>query len=125
MDISQNSRDQSSIEKKLTEYLGPFDPDRTMESVFGDIDEWVFTLGPEKFFLNPLTREWWFFDLVHDDWVRTGYLAGTVTFVWNGKEVTIVPRENTRCPSCHAPLPPNAKFCRKCGKPVQPEQNVK
>ncbi len=22
------------------------------------------------------------------------------------------------CPSCHAPLPPNAKFCRKCGKPV-------
>ncbi|MCQ8894562.1 MAG: zinc ribbon domain-containing protein [Methanolinea sp.] len=27
------------------------------------------------------------------------------------------------CTSCHAPLPPNAKFCRKCGKPVQiPDQ---
>lgn len=25
---------------------------------------------------------------------------------------------NLICPSCHAPLPPNAKFCRKCGKPV-------
>jgi len=28
------------------------------------------------------------------------------------------------CPSCHAPLPPNAKFCRKCGKPVQPQENT-
>lgn len=37
---------------------------------------------------------------------------------------TTYPEERTssaeNCPSCHAPLPPNAKFCRNCGKPVSP-----
>lgn len=26
------------------------------------------------------------------------------------------------CPFCHTPLPPTAKFCRKCGKPVHPDE---
>jgi len=33
-------------------------------------------------------------------------------------------RKDLICPSCQAPLPEGAKFCRNCGRPVQPPQNA-
>lgn len=50
-------------------------------------------------------------------------LKTTGTPLFSGKpRVTPPDTKMVYCPFCHTPLPSNAKFCRKCGKPIHPDE---
>lgn len=61
---------------------------------------------------------------IHHDEPRDLNPAATLSSVGDTLKAFDKSKVPDTCPSCGAFLPPRAKFCRKCGKPVQPEQNV-
>lgn len=88
MVISKSKITQSSIESRLqTPLTITLKKDDTFRRVFGHLEEWVFNEGGFRFMLNPINRRWLFWNRFHDDWKDTGYYAGEVEFVWDGKKL--------------------------------------
>ncbi|OPX63046.1 MULTISPECIES: zinc ribbon domain-containing protein [unclassified Methanoregula] len=112
----------------------PVDPEKNPAEQFGEMEAWTFSLGDYRFFLNPMTKRWYFFDRPHNSWKDINAPAGSVIFSLRGSEIEIVkagaattpsPSAATKetplrkfCPQCGAPLRPGLKFCSSCGAKI-------
>lgn len=133
---------QFQIEAQLEKYHDHLDPNKTVEEIFGVMERWILYLGPYQLFLNPLTREWFLLDSLHDDWKPIGITAGTAVFSLENEDIIIRPvssrdspgtshpplstpskqqKEMMYCPNCGTALPSSARFCRKCGNQIDSE----
>jgi hypothetical protein len=94
----------------------PVDGEKSAVAQFGQMESWIFTLGEYQFFLNPLTKSWFFFDRAHNDWKDLKAPVGSVVFQLNGTEMAIlktdVPSSSQVAP---APTVPGHRFCNQCG----------
>lgn len=78
--LPKTSKKQAEIEKlvaqKLTAASGPEDYRR----LYGKLDELILAVGAYHFFLEPVSRQWHFYNRLHDAWEPTGFFAGEATF---------------------------------------------
>lgn len=123
--------EQSRLEKKATAlFASRPDPDRTVEEVFGPIEDWIFEIGDGwKLMLVPFLQRWWYFDRVHDDWQDAGCAIGGGRFHVEGglltlekdeaKLTNLPPQSGASvahfCSQCGTAVTPGDRFCRKCG----------
>ena len=126
MVTAQISPEQKTIE---AQYEGiknmVVDPEKTAVAQFGSMESWIFQLGEYRLFLNPLTKTWYYFDRIHDDWKDLKHPAGSGFFYLNGDNlefsrtdgVHAVPSMIT-CQKCGNSLSPNLRFCNQCGTAV-------
>jgi hypothetical protein len=124
METSSQDR-QQRIEAHAAELAGVTrGPDQTMRESYGEMDDWIFHLGPWEFLLDPASRRWLYLDLAHNEYLDTGYGAGEAVFELAG-EVGFAPppRRPERSPapaaSASPPTEPQARFCMKCGAAVE------
>ena len=76
------NKTQQMIESQLEQIKIPTDEEEvTYEEVFGQIEDWTLRLGDQRLFLDPTSREWFYFDHLHHQWVKTGVGPGQIEFV--------------------------------------------
>jgi len=71
---------------------------KTMEEVFGPYESWLLRLGAHLLLLQPVFKEWLYFDKLHETWERTGFGPGEAVFVAQGKLLGVRRRKDTGVP---------------------------
>jgi hypothetical protein len=101
------------------------DPDKTALEQFGTMESWIFQLGEYRLFLNPLTKTWYYYDRIHDDWKDLKHPSGSGFFYLDGDNLEFsrsgaaAPAPSLiTCPKCGISLNPNLRFCNQCGAAV-------
>jgi hypothetical protein len=111
------------------------DEQKTAAEIFGSMESWIFTMGEYRLFLNPLTGNWYYYDMPHDDWRDSKFAPGTVIFYLDGDNIGFFPLADSGtdreqpgdvppavkkkfCGRCGSPVTPGKKFCPGCGKQV-------
>ena len=80
--VNNAQSSQKDIEAKMARISAePIVPGASGQDVFGLLEHWFLTLGEYRFFLNPMTASWMFYDPVHQCWVKTDHQAGDGSFV--------------------------------------------
>jgi hypothetical protein len=78
--LPKTSKKQAEIEKrfaaKVARATGPAD----YRKLYGTLDELILVVGKFHFLLEPVSRQWHFYNRVHDTWEPTGFFAGEATF---------------------------------------------
>lgn len=78
--LPAKSKKQGEIEKlfatKVASATGPAD----YRKMYGTLDELVLVVGRFHFLLEPVSRQWHFYNRLHDTWEPTGFFAGEATF---------------------------------------------
>lgn len=93
--MNTENKSQNSLEKLLDDFP-PLEAgmSETLMVIFGRMEDWILELGSQRLFLNPATREWLFFDRIHNAWAPTGFGAGEVEFVEFGERLGVrTPKE--------------------------------
>lgn len=89
----------------------------TPEAGMGAIEEWKLEIAGHQLLLVPSTREWLYYDRVHDTWEPTGYSAGEVRFGVDAGALGVKRVARLAfCGACGAPAQPGDRFCGACGK---------
>ena len=119
MPIPDMSPGQKTVEERFEKIKNhPVDMEKTPFEQFGEMDEWIFTLGENRLFLNPFTKRWYYFDRPHDDWKDIDAPAGTVVFSLKGGEL-VVEESGTPAGSAAPPGSATQRFCQQCGAPLK------
>ena len=80
--VTQNFSQQQWLENRLRQLLAEGVPgDKTVEALFGPIEDWQLRLGDHLLLLHPVTQLWYYFDRAHESWESTGIGPGEVVFV--------------------------------------------
>ncbi len=80
--VTQNFSQQQLLENRLRQLLAEGIPrDKTVEALFGPIEDWQLRLGDQRLLLHPVTQLWYYFDRAHQSWESTGIGPGEVVFV--------------------------------------------
>ncbi len=80
--VTQNFEQQQWLENRLRQLLAEGVPrDKTVEALFGPIEEWQLRLENQLLLLHPVTQQWYYFDRAHQSWESTGLGLGEVVFV--------------------------------------------
>jgi hypothetical protein len=80
--MTDEHKTQQSIEQMLVGLPEVVEnQDKTLEDLLGPMEEWIFDLEGHQLFLNPVARQWLFFDRVHKTWEPTGFGPGEVEFI--------------------------------------------
>jgi hypothetical protein len=78
--LPAKSKKQVEIEKlfatKVASATGPAD----YRKMYATLDELILVVGKFHFLLEPVSRQWHFYNRVHDTWEPTGFFAGDATF---------------------------------------------
>jgi hypothetical protein len=78
--LPKTSKKQGEIEKlfaaKVAAAAGPAD----YRKMYGSLDELILVVGKFHFLLEPVSRQWHFYNRVHDTWEPTGFFAGEASF---------------------------------------------
>ncbi len=108
-------------------------PDKTMQELYGDADEWFMELGPYQLLLDPVKGTWLYYDRIHEQWSDSGYQVGQVIFSLSGEDIVITEREDrpledgstaiqasdeTTCQQCGETISSMNKFCPYCGNKI-------
>lgn len=124
------SRTQQELERKAARIMDSpaYNPEKSVEEVFGAPGEWVTEVGPYRLMLLPFNLQWWWFDRVHETWDDTGYSAGETVFTARDGELfpprrdrvspPVQPAAGARkgfCTNCGTALVPGKIFCTSCG----------
>jgi hypothetical protein len=78
--LPKASKKQVEIEKlfatRVAAATGPAD----YRKMYGKLDDLILVVGKFHFLLEPVSRQWHFYNRVHDTWEPTGFFAGEATF---------------------------------------------
>ncbi|MGE5416045.1 MAG: zinc ribbon domain-containing protein [Acidobacteriota bacterium] len=78
------------IEEKLIHVLEkPIDITKSLQEAFGPMEDWMFEVGPCRFFLQPMTKEWMYYVSFSDQWKETGIKAGEAVFAYLDGDLVI------------------------------------
>jgi len=110
--------DQAALEAKAAARLSRVERgELTPQAGMGTIEEWRLDLPGHQLLLVPSTREWLYYDQVHDTWEPTGYCAGEVRFGVSADSLGVKRiRAVGFCGACGAPAQPEDRFCGGCGE---------
>jgi hypothetical protein len=110
--------EQAALEAKAVARWAPVERgELSATSAMGTPEEWTIEIGAHRLLLVPSTREWLFYDHVHDSWESTGYIAGAVQFGVCAGELGV--RRTVRvayCGRCGARATAGDRFCGACGE---------
>lgn len=78
------------IEEKLIHILEkPIDINKSLQEAFGPMEDWIFDVGPCRFFLQPMTKEWMYYVTFSEQWKETGIKAGEAVFAYLDGDLVI------------------------------------
>ncbi len=101
---------QRFIETRFEQFKArPQDRDRTMEDIFGPLEDWTLEIGRYQLLLLPLTGQWWYLHPLYETWENTGYKAGETTFYLLGELLEGQPLESVAAaptPQAESPAQP-------------------
>lgn len=76
---------QAQVEAEFLRALDRTDrKEMTPEEAFGDPKRWVVTIGGQRIFLDPRSRQWHYYDRIHETWEPTGFGIGEADFALVG-----------------------------------------
>lgn len=80
--MAKSKQNQQMIENQLGKFEFPADEQEAVyQEVYGPISDWTLELGDQKLLLDPILKEWFYFDQLHHQWAKTGFGPGQVEFV--------------------------------------------
>lgn len=80
--MDQQIKNQQTLEQQLAAYANISIPEnKTIQDIFGPIEEWILNLEGRTLLLNPLEKAWYYYDTLHKTWERTGFGPGEAEFV--------------------------------------------
>jgi len=80
--MAKSKQTQQAIEKQLGKFEFPADEQEAVyQEVYGPMSDWILELGDQKLLLDPILKEWFYFEHLHQQWAKTGFGPGQVEFV--------------------------------------------
>jgi hypothetical protein len=78
--LPKTSKKQAEIEKRFAANVASATGPADYRKMYGSLDELILVVGRFHFLLEPVSRQWHFYNRVHDTWEPTGFFAGEATF---------------------------------------------
>jgi hypothetical protein len=69
----------------------------SFDQAFGNLEEWMIKVGEYRFFLEPFSGKWHWYDRIHGTWEDTGFEPGQAVFTaLNGRLHVTLKKERTQ-----------------------------
>jgi hypothetical protein len=99
--------EQTKLENKACFLLESAPVNKTVEEIFGPMEEWIFKLNEKwQLLLMPATKRWWYYDWLHDDWQDTGFDLGSAVFYLENGLLEVEPLSQSGATEKVAQSPP-------------------
>lgn len=94
--LPAKSKKQAEIEKLFAQKVAAVQSPADYRELYLHMDELILVVGKFHFFLEPVSRQWHFYNRVHDTWEPTGYFAGDATFAVARGKVKVTKKRKGR-----------------------------
>lgn len=111
--IDQQPKTQQTLEQQLATFAStPIPEDKTIQEIFGPLEDWVLNLEGRSLLLHPVEKAWYYYDTLHKTWERTGFGPGEATFL------TVDGRLGFQISETQKPQPPDLEEAETVLRPM-------
>jgi hypothetical protein len=94
--LPASSKPQAEIEKLFAARIAKARKNAEIVKLYDHVDELILVVGKHHFLLDPITREWLYWDRLHKTWEPTGWQPGDATFSEKGGKIVVRARAGAR-----------------------------